>query len=347
MPNKNPLTLQTKVNKDDEFYTLRENFSQLNFNWIDDNDILDKKTLFLNKLYSKVSYKRYLGSPLRYGGGKSLGVGNIVEFLPANITRVVSPFIGGASVEIAINKELEIPIIGYDIFDMLVNYWQLQINNPIELYAFLAKLKPTDEEYNRIKKELSNCWDKKNGYIGGLDDLTRAAYYFFNHNLSYGPGFLGWMSSIYKDEKRYINMIEKVRNFKVNNMKVFCESFESSIPKHNEDFLYLDPPYYLDGDSKMFKGIYPMRNFPIHHNNFRHDILARLLKKHKGGFVLSYNDCSYVRDTYKDFDVIEVRWQYTMGQGETRIGKNRLEREYDKGNIKSSHELLIIGSIIG
>jgi hypothetical protein len=92
MPNMNPLTL--KVNKNDEFCTLREPFSQLKFNLFDDDNILDKKTLFLNKLYSKVSYKRYLGSPLRYGGGKSLGVGNIIEFLPANITRVVSPFIG-------------------------------------------------------------------------------------------------------------------------------------------------------------------------------------------------------------------------------------------------------------
>ena len=32
-----------------------------------------------------------------------------------------------------------------------------------------------------------------------------------------------------------------------------------------------------------------------------------------------------------------------MGQGETRIGKNRNERDYDNGNIKTSHELLIIG----
>jgi len=33
-----------------------------------------------------------------------------------------------------------------------------------------------------------------------------------------------------------------------------------------------------------------------------------------------------------------------MGQGETRIGKNRKERNYDNNNVKHSHELLIIGN---
>ena len=67
------------------------------------------------------------------------------------------------------------------------------------------------------------------------------------------------------------------------------------------------------------------------------------MHKHRGGFILSYNDCSWVRNAYKDFKIIEVKWQYTMGQGETRIGKNRLERDYDNTNVKSSHELIIIG----
>ena len=71
--------------------------------------------------------------------------------------------------------------------------------------------------------------------------------------------------------------------------------------------------------------------------------MAQLLKEHKGGFILSYNDCSWVRVNYKDFKIVEVSWQYTMGQGETRIGKNRKERNFDNNNVKHSHELLIIG----
>ncbi|MCL2063819.1 MAG: DNA adenine methylase [Candidatus Cloacimonetes bacterium] len=303
------------------------------------------KQNFLSYLKSKngnYRYKRYLGSPLRYAGGKSLAVGEIVQYIPTDIKKVISPFIGGGSVEIAIAKELKIDVIGYDIFELLVKYWQCQIKTPIELYKSLKALENTKEEYARIKEILKNIWNKKEGYLpNNLSDLELATYYYFNHNLSYGPGFLGWMSSIYTERQRYISMIEKVRDFYVPNLKVFHSSYEEVLHKHKNDFLYLDPPYFLDGNSKMFKGIYPMRNFPVHHNGFKHDLLANLLKQHKGGFVLSYNDCSWVREAYGDCEIIDVSWQYTMGQGETRIGKNRLERDYDNKNIKTSHELII------
>lgn len=304
----------------------------------------ERKEKFLQSLKGKNGkYKRYLGSPLRYAGGKSLAVGLITECIPEDVNKVVSPFIGGGSVEIAIAKGLGIDVVGYDIFDLLVNYWDKQVNNPEELYKKLKDLNPTKEEYERIKNILKEHWNKVDGYDGKLDPIDAAVYYYYNMQLSYGPGFLGWMSSIYTDEKKYEKTINKVRDFDCKNLSVYCKSFEESIPENQGEFLYLDPPYFLEGDSKMFKGIYPMRNFPIHHNGFRHDILAYLLHEHKGGFILSYNDCEWVREAYKDFEIRDVSWQYTMGQGETRIGKNRLERDYDNGNIKTSHEIMIIG----
>lgn len=275
-----------------------------------------KKELFLKKLKSKNgNYKRYLGSTLRYGGGKSLATGKILELIPENIKLLVSPFFGGGSVEIAVAKELGINVIGYDIFDILVNFWDQQINNSKNLYKELLKLKPAKKEYERVKNILKKHWNKIDGYDGKLSPLLLAAYYYFNHNLSYGPGFLGWMSSNYLSEKKYDKMIQKIAEFNVKNIKINRDSFENVLVKHRKDFLYLDPPYFLEGDSKMFKGIYPMRNFPIHHDNFRHDLLVELLKKHEGGFILSYNDCTWVREAYKDFKIVEVSWQYTMGQG--------------------------------
>lgn len=48
-----------------------------------------------------------------------------------------------------------------------------------------------------------------------------------------------------------------------------------------------------------------MRNFPIHHNGFKHEVLAHMLKRHKRPFILSYNDCEFVRNAYKDFKNLE------------------------------------------
>lgn len=299
----------------------------------------EKKELFLKRYFSggnKNKYKRYLGSPLRYAGGKSLAVGYIIEHLPVNIQRVISPFFGGGSVEIAIAKERGIPVTGFDIFDILVNYWNIQIKYPEKLYKALVQIENTKESYEKIKSELKAHWKGEKR----LDNFTLAVYYYFNHNLSYGPGFLGWMSSIYLDRQRYLSMLERVKNFRLDNLEVYNDRFENVIPKYSKDFLYCDPPYYLEGDSKMFRGIYPQRNFPIHHNTFNHELLRDLLHRHKGKFILSYNDCSTIRAWYKDYKIIEVAWQYMMGQGETRIGENRL-REH-RSYTKDSHEVLII-----
>ncbi|MDR1450874.1 MAG: DNA adenine methylase [Helicobacteraceae bacterium] len=297
------------------------------------------KERFLNNLKSANGYyKRYCKSPLRYPGGKSLAVGLIVERLPNDIERVISPFFGGGSIEIAIANELDIQIIGYDVFDILVNFWQQAICNNAALCEALSMLKPTQKNYDSVKKELTRHWKKETA----LEPLVLARDYYFNFNLSYGPGFLGWMSKIYQDADRYATMLNKLRLFNANKISVECASFESVIPSYKNDFLYLDPPYYLGGDSKMFRGVYPQRNFPIHHNGFDHKTLNNILKFHKGGFILSYNDCAYIREAYKEYEILEPSWQYTMGQGETRIGKNRIERG-DDDNIKKSHELLIIG----
>ena len=300
-----------------------------------------RQSLLLNRLNGRGQYKysRYNGLPLRYAGGKTLAVGHIIEHLPPNITSLVSPFFGGGSVEIACAKELGMNVKGYDVFNILTNYWQIQIKNPIELYNHLCRWRATKSRYAQVKDRLRKHWDKSNK----IDDkISLAAHYWFNHNLSYGPGFLGWMSKIYEDQRRYIRLLDKVKNFICPNLSVCWGDFSRTIPQHIDSFMYCDPPYYLNGDSKMFKGIYPQRNFPIHHNQFDHELLRDLLYAHNGGFILSYNDCEAIRDWYSDFEIIEVAWQYTLGQGETRIGKNRIENGTNN-NIKNSHELLVLG----
>ena len=297
-----------------------------------------EKLLARLKGKSTYRYSRYGGLPLRYGGGKSLAVGHVIEQLPAGLTRLVSPFVGGASVEIACANELGMDVTAYDFFDILTDYWQVQLDRPEELADRIGRWQPTKETYASVKQRLKAHWDRSEP----IDDpLELAAHYWFNHNLSYGPGFLGWMSRIYEEPARYERLLEKVRTFRCPGLSIEQGDFADVLPRHRDDFLYCDPPYYLDGDSRMFRGIYPQRNFPVHHRGFDHEMLRDLLAEHRGGFVLSYNDCSAVRQMYSDCRVFEVAWQYTLGQGETRIGKNRVDRGTIT-NVKRSHELLII-----
>lgn len=300
--------------------------------------IFSDKDDFLNSLSGKgkSKYKRYSGLPLRYKGGKSLAVGYIIEHIPGNTKTLMSPFIGGASVEIACAKELNINVSGYDVFDLLVNYWQAQIADAKQLADVLSQWDANRSTFDDIKSELKDIWDGSPHFIS---DIELAAMYWYNHNLSYGPEFLGWMSSNYESRKKYLSAIDKVREFECPNLSVSQGDFVDTIPSHINDFLYCDPPYYLD-DGKVFRGLYPNGNFPVHHKGFNHEILRDLLHSHKNGFVLSYNDCETIREWYNDFTIIEVKWQYTLGQGDTRVGKNRADSETD--HTKKSHEILII-----
>lgn len=109
-----------------------------------DDTFADKKAYFLDSLKGKsLTYKRSTKSPLHYGGGKTLAVGLILEYFPNDIKRLVSPFMGWGSVEIASVLKLDLEVKAFDIFDILVNFWQVLIVDSEKLYGELLQLRPT------------------------------------------------------------------------------------------------------------------------------------------------------------------------------------------------------------
>jgi len=325
----------------------------------------EKDEIYLKNYLKSISnkngtYKRQCLSPLRYAGGKSKAVGLILSNLPyLKSKRIISPFFGGGSFELCLSQEIGIEVKGYDIFGLLVNFWDVLINNKDEFIEQLKKFKITEEEFTYNRHVLLNYWDKikpldlvyntkkkvelNEEHLTLLDDnsLLQAVYYYYNMTLSYGPMFLGWPSSNEINKSKFERRIKNLEKINLKNLSVECKDFEEVLSLHQDDFLFLDPPYYLEGDSKMFKGMYPNCNFAIHHNKFNHQRLAELLKSHKGGFLLTYNNCSPVREMYNDCKFEFPEWHYTYGQGETRIGKNR-KKEEGESNKKDSHEIFII-----
>lgn len=282
--------------------------------------------------------KKLQKTVLRYAGGKSRAINQITPFVE-DYETIVSPFLGGGSLEVhwaSMGKK----VIAADIFDILVNFWNQLLSDSDGLADELAKISPTPEEYKEVKEALM-CTPQVQSMLKDwstdfykrenpkkLSDLVMAAYYYFNHNTSYGPGFLGWPSKIYMNQEKWNNTISKVRSFSCPNLQVSCRSFEDLIRDNPKEFLYLDPPYYTekDEDNKMLGGIYPMKNIPVHHDEFNHELLRDCLKAHEGDFVLSYNNCETIREYYSDFDFYFPKWHYSMDIGEKRIGKNRKDR---------------------
>ena len=295
-------------------------------------------------------------TPIRYAGGKSKAYKIITEYIPKlpYPQRIISPFIGGGSLESKWSSELDIPVYGFDIFDALINFWSVLLSRPNDLADRLRELKPTKEEYEKVKEILLR-WGYTQDMLKDwhtdyykrepieLSELDAAAYYFFNHNLSYGPMYLGWMSKIYQSQTKWDKMTHYIGSYRNPNLEVCKASFDEIIPNYPNDLIYLDPPYYLkkDDDNKMLKGMYPNCNIDVHHTGFNHELLRDLLHNHKGTYILSYNNCETIREYYKDFTLVYPEWHYSYQAGETRVGKYKKERGVEH-NKKESHEILII-----
>jgi len=96
-------------------------------------------------------------TPIRYAGGKSKAIKHITPFV-TDSKKIISPFLGGGSLEVhwaSMGKE----VIGFDLFDALVNFWNVLLNKREELVSKLREIEPTMDEYGRIK-EILMTWDK-------------------------------------------------------------------------------------------------------------------------------------------------------------------------------------------
>ena len=71
-------------------------------------------------------------SPLRYPGGKSRAVTQILNLITRGIDVLCSPFLGGGSIELACASR-GIAVKAYDAFEPLVNFWQYLLEDAPKL----------------------------------------------------------------------------------------------------------------------------------------------------------------------------------------------------------------------
>lgn len=284
-------------------------------------------------------------SPLRYPGGKTKAIGLITQYLPDNLPKkIISPFLGGASLEIAWANNLDVDeVIGGDVFHPLVNFWQVILSDPNALANELEKFQLGDDNYRAYKQILKDWYEDP--ITNKLSDIEAAAHFYYNMQLSYGPMFLGWTSPGKPTTKAdYDRILARIREFKCPKLKVELISFEKLLDNYPEHFVYADPPYLLGYDSTVFKAIYPNQGGE-HHKGFQHELFRDMMNSRNTEFIISYNDCGTIRDWYKDWQQFYPKWQYSYQQGETR--KKDDEGKSVRGakdSRKTGDEILIVNS---
>ena len=242
-------------------------------------------------------------SLLRYPGGKSRAVHQILPFFPAQPGILVSPFMGGGSVELAAGG-LGWKVLGFDLFQPLVHFWQVLLTEPEELAKEVERYYPmAREEFYRLQQAQ---------FESPLEEAAR--FYVLNRCSFSGATMSGGMSPGH--DRFTPSAIERVRRFAADNLWVECADFTKSIVQHPEAFLYLDPPYFSASR------LYGLRGDL--HEGFHHQGLSDLLRA-RSNWVLSYDDCPEVRKMYSGFRIVEPKWAYGMS------------------NNKKSREILILG----
>ena len=222
-------------------------------------------------------------SPLRYPGGKTRAVRKFEKYLPKDVTTIFSPFFGGGSFELFCIRNHGIKVVGYDLYDPVITFWNCLLNDPERLAAIVSTYLPVvrKEQFYQLQRnfrQIEDPWERA------------GAAYVLNRCSFSGTMEAGGMSPLEKDGRngRFTESnVEFLKGFRVPQGMLTVEhaSFEESIVRYPVEFLFLDPPYMVE--SKLYG-----RGGDLH--EIDHVLLEDMLRSH-GSWILCYNDCPEVR----------------------------------------------------
>lgn len=247
-------------------------------------------------------------SPLRYPGGKTRACETLITtfelyFDAKDFKRLMSPFFGGGSFEFYIqNKYPHLKIRANDYFNPLYTFWSVVKDNPDRLCNKL------EDKLNMItKKEFLNYRSK---ILDEKDLLTKALMYFIINRCSFSGATLSGGFSEESSKKRFTkSSIERIKQLNLSRIKFYNKDFERFINKKiNENyFIFLDPPYYLENKSNLYG------NNGDLHQDFDHVRLFHCLYSKKN-WMMTYNNCEFIRKLYKNFIILDASWSYGMNK---------------------------------
>jgi DNA adenine methylase len=260
-------------------------------------------------------------SPLRYPGGKTRACKILEEIVVqhfdiSTFNRIISPFFGGGSFEFYMQNKYHLHIIANDKFTPLSNFWRTCKTNRDELVAELEK------KIEKISK--TEFLEYRAQIMIEPQQMEQSVMYFIINRCSFSGATLSGGFSKESSKNRFTrSSIKKIAQLELQDFEIMNQDFTNflaQLPASPRDLLFLDPPYYLENRSTLYGKSGDM------HEGFPHELLFRIIENHQN-WIMTYNDCEYIRDLYKDFLIIPAEWSYGMNK------------------TKKSSEIVIIGHI--
>lgn len=141
-----------------------------------------------------------------------------------------------------------------------------------------------------------------------MNDIRRAAAFFKVIRYSYGSGCTSYGCQPFDIRKTFGLIWQGSRRLR--DTVIENKDFEELIKQYDREnaFIYCDPPYYLTEG-----------HYAVEFRREDHFRLRDTLKGCQGKFLVSYNDCEFIRELYQDFRIEAV----------SRL--NNLAQRYDNG----------------
>tara|TARA_B110000285_G_C15009487_1_gene555647 strand:+ start:322 stop:1062 length:741 start_codon:yes stop_codon:yes gene_type:complete len=227
----------------------------------------------------------------------------------STITTVISPFFGGGSFEFFLQSNHGFKIVANDMFYPLVTFWKTC--KSADKKVLCSELR---EQMATITKD--KFLQLRNSIMTESDPMKQALLYFIINRCSFSGSTLSGGFSQESSTKRFtkssIDRVEKLNlsqfDIQSKHFKDFIEELEIELKTEpSNSLMFLDPPYYLGRKSSLYG-----KNGDMH-RDFDHQELFTVLK-YKKKWMMTYNNCDYIRNLYKDFEIIETNWAYGMNK---------------------------------
>ncbi|MBP7846205.1 MAG: DNA adenine methylase [Candidatus Pacebacteria bacterium] len=237
-------------------------------------------------------------SIFRYPGGKLKAIKYIKPFWEAaKHSEYREPFVGGGSV--FISK----PLAQFN--------WINDIDTDMtSFYTVISNQKSREKLISELKKIEIN---KKNyDYFFNLktkNQIEKAKRIYILNRCSFS-GITVWNSFIGDVRYNIDNAQHTIRDVgeKLEKTKITSLDFEEIIEakphkRGAEVFMFIDPPYVESRQVAAYKHAFTMED---------HIRLAKILKKTKYKFLLTYDDCKFTREKYNWAHLYKRTWTYSV-----------------------------------
>lgn len=265
-----------------------------------------------------------LKTPLRYPGGKSRVSEYLVSLFP-RFKEYREPFLGGGSVFMQ----------SIQTFNGCERFW---INDRFEeLYSFWKGMS-SDSADRIIDKiyELKNLNTEGKRTFETLCSRTsdtmeqRAADFFALNRMTFsGTTLCGGYSNEAFNKRFTDSSIERCRRLKEldwNKVSVTNEDYSVLMDTEGDDvFIFLDPPYYLGKTKSKLYGV----NGELH-SGFDHERFKETCDRCRHKWMITYNDCEYIRDMFSSYNITEMSFSY--GMSKDKSGKEIIITNYHLTN---------------